>query len=130
MTITRLTDFEADVVERRVMAERLGNVWSSMLIGGTLPLTAQGSVISEYQCCSRVPEIRAALSIRAAFERQRHESQHCQDRGHGKGRNDVVLVVKNLDMQRQRIGFAANVPETTDTAPNSPIARAVQRITP
>src|SRR3546814_3087717 len=36
-----------------------------------------------------------------ALRHQRHEGERCQQRGDGKGPDEIILVVENLDMQRQ-----------------------------
>src|SRR3546814_6387216 len=44
-----------------------------------------------------------------ALRHQRHEGERCQQRGDGKGPDEIILVVENLDMQRQGIGQAPDV---------------------
>ena len=39
----------------------------------------------------------------------------------------IVFVVQDLDLQRHGVGKARTWPDTTATAPNSPMARALQR---
>ena len=70
------------------------------------------------------------LALGNRLDHQRHQRQKRQQRRHGERRLKVVLVVENLHLQRQRVRQAADVPDTTDTAPNSPIARALHRMTP
>jgi hypothetical protein len=51
---------------------------------------------------------RRPAPIRPELDYQRH---HCRARAasHGEGGDEVVLVVENLDVQRQRVGMAADV---------------------
>ena len=58
------------------------------------------------------------------------EGKKREKRSDRESRGKIVLVVKNLDLKRHGVGLASDVAETTDTAPNSPMARALQRITP
>ena len=63
----------------------------------------------------------------------RDERDDGEQREHDGGRvraRDVEPVVLVLDVLRQRLGLARDVPETTATAPNSPRQRAVVRTTP
>src|SRR3546814_2194871 len=47
--------------------------------------------------------------FRNALRHQRHEGERCQQRGDGKGPDEIILVVENIDMQRQGIGQAPDV---------------------
>src|SRR3546814_7350383 len=44
-----------------------------------------------------------------ALRHQRHEGERCQQRGDGKGPDEIIIVVENLDMQRKGIGQAPDV---------------------
>jgi hypothetical protein len=77
----------------------------------------------------RVPSA-ARLDAPPPSSHQRDHRQAGQQRGAGERRRETVFVLQHLDVQRQGVGLAANVPETTETAPNSPIARALQRMMP
>ena len=57
------------------------------------------------------------------------ECRQGRERGDGEGRSKLVFVVENFDAAAW-CWEPANVPDTTDTAPNSPIAWALHRITP
>ena len=45
-----------------------------------------------------------------ALEHQGDERQQGEQRGRGEGADEIVFVVEDLHVQRQRVGFAANVP--------------------
>ena len=54
-----------------------------------------------------------------------------QQRSDGKRSDGVIFIIKNLDVQGHRIGQGRGCDLTlTETAPNSPIARELQRMTP
>src|SRR3546814_13929490 len=50
-----------------------------------------------------------------ALRHQRHEGERCQQRGDGKGPDEIILVVENLDMPRQGIGQAPDVARNNRT---------------
>src|SRR5215210_8051609 len=61
---------------------------------------------------------------------ERDNGQESEERSDGEGRDEVVLIVENLNVERHGVGQARTCPETTDTAPNSPMARALHSRTP
>src|SRR6187399_2458666 len=54
-----------------------------------------------------IPTVQSPFKNR--LDDQRHHRQQRQQRRHGKRRLEHVFVVENLDVQRQRVGFAANL---------------------
>src|SRR4051812_11857656 len=64
------------------------------------------------------------------FNPERHESHQGQQGSNCKGSREGVVVVENLDMQSIVLVRPMMCPDTTATAPNSPIARPLHRRTP
>src|SRR3569623_1233286 len=91
------------------------------------------SALNAPNCLTRLRTsiVTSGVSFQSSFKDslgdQCHPRQQCQQGRDRKRCRELVLVVKNLDEQRHRVGLAADVARHTDTAPNSPIARALHR---
>ena len=48
--------------------------------------------------------------LHGGLDSERHEREKCKQGGAGEGRAELVFVVKDLDMERQRICLSTNVP--------------------
>jgi len=56
------------------------------------------------------PRFLAHARVQRALGEQRDDADHAQQRRHGKSRLKTVLAVQDLDVQRQGVGLAADVP--------------------
>ena len=71
------------------------------------------------------------LPLQPGLGGQCNEAEQCQQRRHReRGGRCWCSLLKHLDVQRHVLVRPWMWPETTFTAPNSPIARALHRITP
>ncbi len=91
---------QADVVQRGEAAEALRDVADFD--------AHDGCSLRKFRRCLACSPPR--LPLDQTLEHQRHQRQASEQRGHGEGGREVVLVVENLDVQRHGVGLAADVP--------------------
>ena len=117
-------DLEADLVERDEIAEGFADVADldthaaifSTFSPGAFPVGDRSN--------------RPWSDNQDPFGRERYQRERVSSEAIANAPAKFVSVVKQFDKYRHGGGEAANFPETTETAPNSPIARALQMMMP
>ena len=112
-----LRDLEIDVVERREGAELLDDVLD---FDGHLdsPSVPGGS------------PLRRRRHSRTVFTTSVIRASIASSEATANGADELIFVVENLDCSGMVLVSPRMWPDTTDTAPNSPIARALHSSTP